>query len=115
MFNELKKQFTEATILAMPNLSRPFTLEADTSDYVIGVVLSQKGGDEHLHPVAFYLKPLNNTKRNYEIHDKELLAVQALDEGRHYLEGSEHKINIVSDHKNLKYFLLTKTLMCRQG
>ena len=59
----------------MPDLARPFVVECDASDFATGAVLSQKGADDLLHPVAFYSKSLNDAERNYEIHDKELLAI----------------------------------------
>ena len=50
-------------------------VEADVSDYTIGGVLSVKYGDEKWRPVTFILKSLNATEWNYEIYDKEMLAV----------------------------------------
>ena len=68
----------------MADPAKPFTLECDASDYATGAVLSQQGIDGKAHPVAFYSKTLNEAERNYEIYDKELLAVvRALDEWRH--------------------------------
>ena len=115
-FDELKARFSSAPVLAMPDLTRPFVVECDASDFATGAVLSQKGADDLLHPVAFYSKSLNDAERNYEIHDKELLAIiRALDEWRHYLEGAEHKLDIVSDHKNLLYFSDARRLTRRQA
>ena len=69
-----------------------------------------------MHPIAFYSKTLNDAERNYEIYDKELLAVvRALEEWRHYLEGGEHPIEIISDHKNLLYFAMVWILIQRQA
>jgi hypothetical protein len=56
-------------------------------------------------------KGLNDTERNYDIHDKEMLAImRALYEWRHYLQGSQLKFEIWTDHKNLEYFTTTKKL-----
>jgi hypothetical protein len=61
-------------------------------------------------------KSLLETERNYEIHDKEMLAImQALDEWRHFLEGAPHKVEIWTDHKNLEYFMSAKKLNRRQA
>lgn len=115
-FDELKRCFTTAPILAMPDLEKPFVLECDASDFATGAVLSQVGGDGQVHPIAFYSKSLNDAERNYEIYDKELLViVRALGEWRHYLEGAKHPVDIVSDHKNLLYFSDSRTLTCRQA
>jgi len=55
-------------------------------------------------------------ERNYEIHDKEMLAIiRVLEKWRHFLEGATHPVEIWTDHKNLKYFMTTKKLNCRQA
>jgi hypothetical protein len=76
------------------------------------VVLSQKSlADEKWHPVAFLSKSMTPVERNYEIHDKEMLAIiQAMEEWRHFLEGAEHKFEVWTDHKNLEYFMTAKKL-----
>jgi len=67
---------TTALILASPQDSEPFYIEADSSDFASGAVLSQQlPGEEKWHPVAFYSKSLSPVERNYEIHDKEMLAI----------------------------------------
>ena len=67
--------------------------------------MSQKGTDDKWHPVAFLSKSLNEVERNYDIHDKEMLAIiRALEEWRHYLEGTKHMFEIWTDHQNLQYF-----------
>jgi len=67
---------TTALILASPQDSEPFYIEADSSDFASGAVLSQQlPGEEKWHPVAFYSKSLSPVERNYEIHDKEILAI----------------------------------------
>ena len=72
--------------------------------------------DGKWHPVAFLSKSLSPVERNYEIHDKEMLAiVRALEEWRHFLEGVEHQVKIWMDHKNLEYFMTTKKLNQRQA
>jgi len=68
------------------------------------------------HPVAYYSKSLSETERNYEIHDKEMLAIiRALDEWQHFLEGAPRKFEIWMDHKNLEYFMSAKKLNRRQA
>jgi RNase H-like domain found in reverse transcriptase len=50
---------------------------------------------------------------NYDVRDKELLAIfEAFQRWQHYLEGSADPIDVVTDHKNLKYFSTTKLLTC---
>jgi len=62
-------------VLVSPDLDKEFRVEADASNYATGGVLSMKCSDELWRPVAFILQSLSNTERNYEIHDKEILAV----------------------------------------
>jgi transposase InsO family protein len=116
-FDGLKQRFTSAPILLFANDDLPYRLEADSSDVATGAVLSQKSPeDDKWHPIAFYSKSLTAVERNYEIHDKEMLAiVRALEEWRHFLEGSRHRIEIWTDHKNLEYFRTAKKLNRRQA
>jgi len=61
--------------------------------------------------VAFYSKSLSLVEWNYEIHNKEILAIiHTLEEWRHFLEGAWHPIEIWMDHKNLEYFMTAKKL-----
>jgi len=113
-FKRLKMAVTTAPILASPQDSEPFRIEADSSDFASGAVLSQQLPREdkwHRHLVAFYSKSLSPVERNYEIHDKEILAIiRALEEWRHFLEGARHLVEIWTDHKNLEYFMTAKKL-----
>jgi len=74
-FNELKRIFTSKLVLAAPDLDKEFRVEADASNYATGGVLSMKCLDEKWRLVAFISKSLSDTERNYEIHNKEMLAV----------------------------------------
>jgi len=66
--------------------------------------------------VAFLSKSLNETERNYEIHDKEMLAViRGLENWRHLLEGAKFKFEIWTDHKSLEYFMKVQKLNQRQA
>jgi len=116
-FEVLKKAFTMAPVLRIPNDKDPFKLSTDTSDFATGAVLSQKDIQTNLwHPVAFFSKSLDVHKRNYEIYNKELLAViRGLEEYRHHLEGHLHKVEIWSDHQNLTYFRTAQKLTRRQA
>ena len=81
------------------------------------MVLSQLSAeDEKWHLVAYLSKSLSKTEQNYEIHDKEILTImRALEEWRHFLEGTPDKFEIWMDHKNLEYFMSAKKLNCRQA
>ena len=88
-FKELKKRFTEEPVLAAPDIDKKMRMEVDASDYATGGVLSMEYGDGLWRLVAFLSKSLNETERNYEIHDKEMLAIiRGLEAWRHLLEGA---------------------------
>ncbi len=94
----------EDIILTIPNETDPFMVEADASEGAVSAVLSQKQNGKW-RPVAFMSKSLSATERNYEIYDKELLAIMlALDEWCHYLMGAAIDVKIWTDHQNLQYF-----------
>ena len=103
-------------VLAAPDLDKEFRVEADASNYTTGGVLLMKGSDELWRLVAFIFKSLSDTERNYEIHDKEMLAVvRCLGAWRHFLEGVTMKFEIWTDHKNLEYFIKIQKLNRRQA
>jgi len=81
-----------------------------------GGVLLIKCEDEKWRPVAFISKLLYEAERNYEIHNREMLAiVRCLNEWRHLLEGAQNKFEIWSDHKNLEYFMSSQKLNRKQA
>ncbi|SAL95633.1 hypothetical protein, partial, partial [Absidia glauca] len=116
-FDNLKDQFCTAPILQHPDHTKPFILETDASDFAIGAVLFQRGThDDHLHPVAFFSRKFKAPEINYEIYDKELLAiVESLQQWRHLLIASVEPVTIYTDHKNLEYFTTTRRLNRRQA
>ena len=75
-FKELKERFTKELVLAAPDLDKKkMRIKVDALDYMTGGVLSMDCKDGKWRPVAYLSKLLNETERNYEIHDKEMLAV----------------------------------------
>ncbi len=116
-FNRLKEAFTTAPLLVHPNPELPFIVEVDASTTGVGAVLSQQQGKpSKLHPCAFYSKKLSPAERNYDIGNRELLAIKlALEEWRHWLEGATHPFLVLTDHKNLEYLQDAKRLNPRQA
>ena len=115
-FDLLKKAFTSAPILHHFDYDREIIVETDASDYVSAGILSQYDDEGVLHPVAFYFKKHSPDESNYEIYDKELMAiVRAFEECRPHLEGSCYPIQVLSDHMNLEYFMSMKLLNSRQA
>jgi len=81
-----------------------------------GGVLSMECKDGRWRLVAYLSKLLNETERNYEIHDKEMLVIiRGLENWRHLLEGTCFKFEIWMDHKNLEYFMKAQKLNQRQA
>lgn len=111
----MKKAFTSALTLAQWQLRAPLIVETDMLDYALAAILSMVTNDG-VHPLAFLFRTFTALKLNYDVHDKELLAIyEAFRAWRHYLEGSSHPIDVITDHKNLKYFSTTKLLIRRQA
>jgi len=111
-FECLKIAVTTALVLVSSQDSELFCIKADCSDFASGAVLSQQlPGEEKWHLVAFYSKFLSLVEQNYEMYNKEILAIIcALEEWRHFLEGAQYLVEIWIDHKNLEYFMIAKKL-----
>jgi len=87
-------------------LNKKIRIEVDIFDYATEGVLSMKCEDRKWRPVAYLLKSLNKIERNYEIYNKEILAViRRLENWRYLLEGTRFKFKIWTNHKNLEYFM----------
>ena len=85
--------------MVAPDLDKEFRVEADASNFATGGVLSIRCEDNKWRPVVYISKSLNETERNYEIHDKEMLAIiRCLEAWRHFLEGSRSKFEVWTDH-----------------
>lgn len=114
-FDTLKKAFTSAPTLAQWKPGAPLIVETDASDYALAAILSMVT-DDGVHPLAFLSRTFTAPELNYDVHDKELLAIyEAFRAWCHYLEGSSHPIDVITDHKNLEYFSTTKLLTRRQA
>jgi hypothetical protein len=114
-FEELKSRLTSSELLRHYDPEKQSMIETDASDGVIAGVLSQQHGEEW-YPVAYFSKTMLPAECNYEIHDKEMLAVvRSLDQWRPELQGTVKRIQIFTDHKALEYFMTTKKLTGRQA
>ncbi|KAK3527855.1 hypothetical protein QTP86_009412 [Hemibagrus guttatus] len=116
-FQQLKNCFTTAPILRHPDPDLPFVVEVDASSSGLGAVLSQRHGEPgKLHPCAFYSRKLTSAEVNYDVGNRELLAIKAaLEEWRHWLEGARHPFQVLTDHRNLEYLRGAKRLNPRQA
>ncbi|KAK3542448.1 hypothetical protein QTP86_025890 [Hemibagrus guttatus] len=115
--SQLKDCFTSAPILRHPDPDLPFVVEVDASSSGLGAVLSQRHGEPgKLYPCAFYSRKLTTAKANYDVGNRELLAIKAaLEEWRHWLEGARHPFQVLTDHRNLEYLRGAKRLNPRQA
>lgn len=114
-FAALKDTLCSAPVLATYQDNAPLRVECDSSNFAPSAILSQLQ-DEKWHPLAYYSKALNETERNYEIYDKELMAiVLSLEEWRQYLLDTPTPIEIWSNHQNLAYFCEPQKLNRRQA
>ncbi|KAI0994874.1 hypothetical protein K3495_g13307 [Podosphaera aphanis] len=114
-FESLKSLFSTAPILALWNGDNPTVLETDASGWATGGCLLQKQPGGQLKPVAYFSKKLSPAECNYDIHDKELLAIiRCLNEWKSELLGVKNPFLILTDHQNLKYFMTSRRLSERQ-
>jgi hypothetical protein len=88
----------------------------DASDFAFGAVLSQVQETKRLHPVAYHSRKFKAADFNYDVYDKEMLAiVTAFKEWEHMLKSVTGEISVYTDHTNLEYFATSKVLTRRQA
>ncbi|QRV88083.1 Retrotransposable element Tf2 protein [Ceratobasidium sp. AG-Ba] len=115
-FEEIKKRVCKNPVLIHPDPDKPFILETDASGVAIGAILSQRGEDGYLHPIAYLSKSYNDAQRNYDTANKELLAiVESLKHWRIYLEGTIQPITVFTDHRNLERWKNAETFNRRHA
>jgi hypothetical protein len=114
-FEELKTRMCKSPVLMQPDFNKQFYLQTDASAYGVGAVLSQEGGNTTssllkrtkpvLHPIAYYSATFTPTERNYDIYERELLAMmKSLAHWRPYLGWTKEPFVIITDHANLQYW-----------
>ena len=109
VFNTLKKAFISNVILCHYNSNHKIMIETDISDYVSESILSQYNKDEVLHSVVYFLKKHNSVECNYKIYDKKLIIIVCVfEEWCLKLKGFTFSVEVITDHKNLKYFMFIK-------
>jgi hypothetical protein len=92
-------------LLKQPDRMKPFTLQVDTSAFATGAILTQTDSRGKPCAIGFHSKTFSDTERNYDIHDRELLAViHGLEAWRHLLADSAHPVTVLTNHKNLEYY-----------
>jgi hypothetical protein len=112
----LKDCFLRQPVLRNPDPTHQFAVVTDASLVATGAVLLQTDDNGQYHPCGYLSQSLNPAERNYQIFNRELLAViRALTEWRHDLEGNPHLVIVFTDHKNLLYFHTAQKLTRRQA
>jgi RNase H-like domain found in reverse transcriptase len=115
-FASLKSAFVSVPILHHFDPELCIILETNASDHAIAAILSQVNENNEICPVAFRSCSMQHTELNYDIHNKELLAVfNAFCTWHAYLKGTTHTILVIMDHKKLEYFTSTKLLTHQQA
>jgi len=115
-FSKLKTAFTQAPVLAHFDPEKPIRLITDASGYAFAGILLQPDERNRFHPVAFWSRKMQPAELNWPTHDTELNAIaESITQWRHYLEGSKHAFEVLSDHSNLQGFSKQHTLSRRQA
>ena len=120
-FDEIRSIMCRAPVLQQPNFQKKFYLQTDASAYSVGAVLSQEGDTTTpslakfkkpvTHPVAFFSATFTPTEWNYDIYERELLAMmKVLTHWRPYLGWTKFPFTIMTDHANLQYWKSPKNL-----
>ena len=119
-FDKLKTRMCTSPVLTQPDFDKRFFLQTDASAYGVGAVLSQEGEltpslakcqKPTLHPISYYSATFTPTERNYDIYERELLAImKSLAHWRPYLGWTKHPFLILTDHANLQYWKSPKNL-----
>ncbi|KAL5582147.1 hypothetical protein UlMin_014589 [Ulmus minor] len=108
-FQELKNAMMQDPVLALPDISKPFEVQTDASDFALGGVLLQEG-----HPVAYESRKLSGAERRYTAQEKEMLAViHCLRVWRHYILGS--KFVVKTDNTRVSHFFTQPKLTAKQA
>jgi transposase InsO family protein len=96
---------TTEPVLYQPNFDRQFELEVDASLFAVGAMLFQRDDEGRRRVISYYSASLNAAERNYDVWDREFLAmIKGLKHNRHLILGSPHKIIVLTDHENLGHY-----------
>jgi hypothetical protein len=114
-FDELKKRVIEILVLSYFSSELKTFLKSNSSDYVSIEILFQKENDDLIKSIIYFFKTLFSVECNYEIYDKNFLTIiRWFEQWRVELQSMKTFINVLIDHKSLKYFMITKKLNKRQ-
>ena len=115
-FDNLKQLFLLKPIFQLPDFSKPFTIATDASRDASSAILLQIDSNSNWHPCSYLSQTFFPAKQNYDIYDRELLAIiHTLKSWQHYLHGSPFPVQVFTDHKNLTYFCKAQKLNRQQA
>ena len=120
-FKALQQRMSAKPILRQPDFKKKFYLATDASTYSVGAVLLQEGEPTPpktppLHPVAYYSATFTPTECNYDIYERELLAIiKVLEHWRQYLIWTQEPFTILTDHANLLFWKSPRKLNRRMA
>ena len=110
-FNILKKVFTFKIILCHYNSDHKIMIEINASNYVFKDILFQYDENKILYLVAYFSKKHNLVECNYKIYDKEfMIIVCTFKKWWSKLDDFIYSVKMITNHKNLEYFMLIKQL-----
>ena len=93
----------------MFNLNKLLTVKSDSSDCITEEMLSQSDSQRVLHSVIYFSTCMSPAECNYNIYNKKLLIIiYTFKEWRSELEGAAEQVQVITDYKNLEYFMITK-------
>ena len=111
-FLALKKVFTIALFLQIFNLEKLAKLETNASNKALGAVLYTQDNNSKQRVLEYYFYKFLLAKQNYNIYNKELLAiVNAFTKQRAQLIETKYKVEVYLDYQNLIYFIITKKIL----
>ena len=111
-FQDLKKRYISKPILIYFNIEKALIVETDVSNRAIRAQLRQLDKNRVLRLVAYFSRQLYRVELNYDVYNKELLAiVEMFQTQRHYLLGAKFLVKVITNYKNLTYFITTKVLI----
>jgi len=119
-FEGLCDKMCKKPVLQQLNFEKTFYLQTDTLAYGVGAVLSQEGESANSkpkhHPIAYYSATFTPTEQQYNIYEREFLAIiKALENWRAYLIWMKTPFIIETDHKNLMFWKSPKKLNGRMA
>ena len=93
----------------MFNLDKFLTVKSDSSDCITEEMLLQSDSQKVLYSVIYFFTHMSSAECNYNIYNKKLLIIiHIFKKWRSELDDAAEQIQVITDYKNLEYFMITK-------